>query len=114
MEASIDYNAAKFWLDLFNVLGLAGLGAYTWVTNRQRVTKDAIDEVTGRVIRLERETAVMKEATKNLPTHQDMDDVDKRLDEVNQGVASLSAEMKANKELLHTIHNHLLNGANKP
>lgn len=35
---TIDYTAAKYWLDVAQLLGIIGVGVYTWWSNREKVT----------------------------------------------------------------------------
>jgi hypothetical protein len=111
----MDYPALKFWLDVVQLAGTFAIGVYVWMSNRQRVTTDAIDRLEGHVDgRLDdhhERLARLEQDLEHAPTHDDLGQLYERINGLKESVQELSGEFKGVRHLLNVIHQHMLHSS---
>jgi len=118
--ASVDYGAARFWMDFLQVAGLIGLGVYQHMTSKSKANASAINTVREdmdeqhrhleeRVARSERRQDVFESKLDGAPTHQDLSRVYGRLNDVAEDLSGVSGQMRALSHQLSMVNNYLLN-----
>lgn len=105
----IDYTAARFWWEVFISALLLGNLLYTWVVNRTRVNKAAIDRVDGRVAGLETRLTQMESDVRHLPDHDDMGHIHEKINGVDLAMRRIEGELAALNRTMSLINEHLLN-----
>lgn len=118
--ASVDYGAARFWMDFLQVAGLIGLGVYQHMTSKSKANASAINvvredledhhrQLEERVARSERRQDVFESKLDGAPTHQDLSRVYGRLNDVAEDLSGVSGQMRALSHQLSMVNNYLLN-----
>jgi len=108
-----DYKALTFYLHVFEFICIGVVGVYTWLVNRHKANADAIgdlgkalrtemNELDDRVIRVEK-------SIEHLPTHKDIEQLNRRIDDVAQEVRKLEGTLVQVNNSVQMIHQHLLN-----
>jgi len=95
----MDYEAAKFWLEVVLVIINALLWLYVYRSNKDKATRDQLDK---HAITL----AQMEERLKQAVGHPDLKPI---YDKIN-GIADDMAEMRGKLHTLDLIHEMLLHG----
>ncbi|WP_275100133.1 DUF2730 family protein [Sedimenticola hydrogenitrophicus] len=83
----VDYGAARFWFDVAHLGGLFGLGVYTWIVNRTKANRGAIDRVDSRVSAIDLRLSQLETDVRHLPDHDD-------LGEIHEKVNTIAGSMK--------------------
>lgn len=117
VEAATDYKALAFWFDLIQVVIMAVIGLYAWLSNRHKANSSSIEtmrtelstelnEIDDRLIRVEKDV-------QHMPTHEDMAKLHSRVNETAQRLTSMEGQLMQINNTVQLMHKHLLNGANK-
>lgn len=117
---SMDYGAARFWMDALQFAGLVMLGVYQHISNKSKANSAAINAVRDdletdyekleqRVALSERRLAVFENKLEGAPTHQDLSKVYDRLNDVAEDLSGVSGQMRALSHQLSMVNNYLLN-----
>lgn len=123
---TMDYGAARFWMDALQVGGLLALGLYQHLTNKAKANTSAINTVRGdlerlygrleqRIGRSERRQDVFESQMAGAPTHQDLAKLHERLNSVAEDLSDAGGQMRALSHQLSMVNEYLLNskGANR-
>lgn len=105
----IDYTAVRFWWDAAITVLLAVNVVYTWVINRTRVNKAAIDRVDGRVGGMEHRLTQLESDVRHLPDHDDMGHIHEKINGVDSAMRRIEGELTALNRTMSLINEHLLN-----
>ena len=114
---TIDYEAWRFWIGIFQLIGTVVLGDYVGWSNREKVTRKRFETLEGRVGKVEGETKdcpVHREKTnglemavtklngevKNLPTQRSITELNTTLSELKGQVRGLAAAVDLMNEFL--------------
>jgi len=108
-----DYTAWKFWLDVAQLLGIIGVGAYTWWTNRSKATQKKFKGLEERISVVEFEGSSLKKAFKARPPCLHHAEFDLRLRGVQEGVSNIEGRMVGIGNSLDLIQTHLIAGGKK-
>jgi cbb3-type cytochrome oxidase subunit 3 len=106
----LDYNAMKFWFDVFLSICLLASILHNWISNKSRVNKKEIEQVNDAVLKLKDRVVQVEGQMKNAPTHTDLSNIYNRINGVSQDISEMSGAMKAMTSQLSLINEHLLNG----
>ncbi|SDK31473.1 DUF2730 family protein [Billgrantia gudaonensis] len=120
MIEAIDWNAARFFFDITQLIGLVLLGVYTHITQRSKANSQAItsldreaqkrlEEVRNHIVSIERRVDVVENQIGQAPTHHDLAILHKRVTQAASQMESLAGEFRATNRQLGLIHEHLLN-----
>lgn len=109
----LDYKAMSFWLSFANSLGLMAMFAYATMTNRQKINTKAISELQGlvrtEVNELDDRVIRMEKTIEHLPTHTDVAQINRRVDDCAQELRKLEGTTTQINASVQMIHQHLLN-----
>ncbi|GAB6040143.1 hypothetical protein [Endothiovibrio diazotrophicus] len=113
----MNYEAARFWFELTQ-LGLTTLlGVYVYITSRERVTTNRIQQLESEVdTRLDEHAerlSRVEEAVRQGPSHDDIGRVHHRLDLLSGELKQLIGEFKGTHETLRQIQAYLLQDARR-
>jgi mevalonate kinase len=110
MESPINWTAARFMLDIVILLGMIGIGIYTWWSNRTRASQvefgqahKRMDKILAQVNRLELEA-------KHVPTRAEFTDLNERLGELHADLREMIGGQETLKRLVDIMNQHLLAG----
>lgn len=109
----LDYNAMKFWFDVFLSLCLVASIIHNWITNKHRVNKEEIEQVNGAVIELTGRVLRVETQMKSAPTHTDLSNIYNRINGMSGDVSEMAGSVKAMTTQLTLINQHLLSKGNK-
>ena len=115
----MSHDEVRLVLDLVQVIGLGIVSLYTWWTNRQRATKEAIAAVEekhdtdnkaieARIQAHNDRLLSMEQQIAHLPDNDKLGEVHYRIDQVGQGVKGLEGQMKQMNHTLQLIQGYLL------
>ena len=114
----MDYQAIKFWIDIFQMVMIAAIGIQQWLYRRNSATissinrveehsKEKIGDLNLRVTRLE-------EFTKHIPTHQDLGEIHEKINAVYGALKELTGSINhISKSLDRLYENELAKGNSK-
>lgn len=108
----MDWNQAKFWLELGMFFYMIAGSIAGWVIVKQRATQDDLDELrkegnaqlSGYGARLTR----LEEEVRHAPTHTDLGAVYEKLNEMNGELQKASGSMEGMRQQLSMINQHLM------
>jgi hypothetical protein len=106
----LDYSHMRFWFDLVQTCFVIGLAIYTWIVNRTKANKDAIDLVDGRVTQIQERVTLLENDVRHLPDHDDLGAIHDKVNVVANSMSSIQGELHAINRTLTLINDHLLNG----
>ncbi|MDH5785341.1 MAG: DUF2730 family protein [Chromatiales bacterium] len=109
----LDYGQFRIWFDLVQTFVMVALAIYTWIVNRTKVNKAAIDRVDNRVIRLQERVTLLENDVRHLPNHDDLGDIHEKVNTIASGMGKIEGELTALNRTLGLINDHLLNGGRK-
>lgn len=116
----VNYDAARWWWEVFiSVIVLLNF-LYQWVTGRDRVTRSAIETAVKKfdqkhkvasfdISKLKDRITVVEKDMEKLPTHIDVAALYEKLNTTNRELGELSQNLKSTTSMLNTLHTHLLN-----
>lgn len=110
-----DYKAAAFFLSLVNSCGLLAAFLLSWLTNRQKANTKTIRELEDKtrteMNRIDDRLIRVEECLDHLPTHGDVETINRRIDELGQELRKVEGMMTQINNSVQLIHKHLLNQA---
>lgn len=113
----VDYKALSFWFHVMEVICIAGLGIYSWFSNRHKANADAIDHVeqsvTAKLGSLNNRVLSVESELKHLPTHSDIGALYDRINRVGESMSTVEGKLQQINNSLNLIHDHLLNNRNR-
>ncbi|MEX3690118.1 hypothetical protein AB3X91_03685 [Paraburkholderia sp. BR14263] len=109
---NIEYFSLAF--QVCDALATAAVGIYVYLSNKDKVTNDRIStleaSVDNRLDNHGERVARVEEAILHVPTHEDLGSVHTRINEMGQGVHTLTGEVRGMHRTLMLIQQHLLSG----
>lgn len=113
----IDYGALDFWWKVAITLLNLAIGLYLFWERHNDAGKRRIDsmerDMDTRLDNHGARLAKIEAKIDDMPSHDDIGHVHDRITGVGENVKLMTGEMTGIKTLLHTIHQHLLNGSTK-
>ena len=115
----IDYTAAKFWMDLFQIVGIVMLGIYTWWQGKNRATQSAIDRVDERLgdekIAISQQLMthsdrlfLIEKRIESLPQDRHISELHTRINSLNREMGELGSTLEATNALLKIHQEYLM------
>lgn len=110
---NIDFNAVRGWLAIIQFAATAAVGAYAWITARQRATEkdlqalrkrvnDRIEGHGDRITRIETNVA-------HMPTHTDITNLSGRIEALHREIGRMNGTLKGVNRAVDLINEYLLN-----
>lgn len=92
---TVDWDAAKFWLDLLKWLMAIVVAIVLWVRSGRNQNGQAVSK-------LERRVLTIEEHLKHAPTHED-------IAKLREEVSGIQSALNANTTMVQRMHDYLLN-----
>ncbi|MDZ7920744.1 DUF2730 family protein [Rhodoferax sp.] len=116
---SIDYSAAKFWLDIAHWLALIAIGVWTYLRTRDNENASAVKAVAVELADFIRASnlanqeqnqrlTVMEETVKHLPTAREQSELREEVASLAAGLEGMGTLLKRVEHQTQLIHQHLL------
>lgn len=116
----INYTAARFIFDVIQTLFLIGVAIYTWIVNRSKANRAAIDKVSqassdatkdmkDKIDELSKKIELQEKEISHLPDHSDMARIHEKVNKTNIAVNELKGELAGINRQMTIISDHLLN-----
>lgn len=106
----MDLEVIKTGLMVINMLGTFGIGVWLYLEKRNDKTNARIDTVEVTLKNHGEQLAHLEAKADGAPTHDDLSALHEKVNKVGEGVKELAGEFKGVRNLLSTIHEHLLRG----
>ncbi|WP_241085749.1 DUF2730 family protein [Candidatus Vondammii sp. HM_W22] len=104
----IDYSAWRFWYEI----ALGGVVvvnfAYTWVANRSKANRKAIEGVDERMTETIRRTDRLEQRADNAPSHNDLAVLHDRITDLSGAVRELTGVLQAMRRSVDRVETYLL------
>lgn len=131
----MNWDEARFWLELFNFAATSGVAVYLWHARRQRMTRDevtrfehhvaaSLGQLSDRLAKVESEPKAMDELHRqseriacieqqldSLPTRGEFGAIYERLNNVDGALRELRGEFVGVRRVLEMIHQNILEGS---
>lgn len=108
----MDIELAKFTLQLLEFVVVGACSIYVYIANKNRVTNTRIDQMeTGIEAKIDghgERIAKLEVKVRASPGHADLSGLHEKINKVGADVSTLSGEFHGVRNLLNTIHQHLL------
>lgn len=108
----IDYDAARFFLQLIEFLVVGAVSVYVYLSRRSQVTAEALEtmrgEIDDRLSQHGERLSSLEASNARAPTHADLSDLHTRVTELARSVHELTGEFKSARGLLQVISDHLM------
>jgi len=101
----------KFWTFVWNVIQtiiLAFIGIYTWIVNRSKANRDAIDVIDKQAIKILERVTLLENDMSHIPSHKDLGDLHEKLNDVSAAVNNMEGTIKSLNNTLSLINQHLI------
>lgn len=100
MASPIDYVALRFWWDIAQTIFIVVTAIYVWIKSRSQVNSSRLTIVEDKL------TDIDKRLIKAI-SHDDLDDIHKRLNGISRDLSKVEGEFKSHNRLLHSIDDFL-------
>lgn len=114
--SDINWDAAKFFVDLVYLLGVIAVGVYAWIISRSKVNTEAIVEVDGRLNDHEVRIVRLEEYDRHAPNREDIEQLHTRVsnvkdavNEVGEKMANLSGVLSGMKRSVDRLNDYHMN-----
>lgn len=104
----LNYPAWRFWLDVIEAVVIAALFVHTWVINRTKANRAAIDRVDERISGLSERMMLLERDVRHLPDHGDLAELHEKVNVIASSLGKIEGELSALVRNLSLIHQHLL------
>lgn len=119
-----DYQKYRVVMDILQLGGMGAIAVYTWVINRTKATKNAIDQVRGEhtddirglqltVHELSVKVDLQEKEISHLPNHDHLSELHEKVNAVNNTLSTLAGEMKSINLNLTLVLEGLIKGGNR-
>lgn len=110
----MNFEDIKFGFQVLQFLLTAGVGFYVYMSNKDKVTNDRItrleDDLEAKIDMHGERLSRLEVRVDSTPTHQDLSDIHKKINQVSDCVSRLEGEFSGAKNTLDLIHDFLLKG----
>lgn len=105
----MDLQAGYLLWSFINSAILLFIAVYTWISNRDKVGRDAIGAVGDRLGGISNRVSALEEAMKHVPSKTELAILHKRITEVSEAQKTMQGELHHMNRTLSMIHEYLLN-----
>lgn len=96
-----------FLIQMANMLANFGIGAWLYLEKRNDKTNERITELAGKVSHMDMDVAALKSSAETAPSHNDLSQVYKSINELAATVNQLVGENRGQSESLRMILNQI-------
>jgi len=104
----IDYSQLRFFLDLAVLIGVVLNTVYTWLVNRSKATRAAIDRVDGHLSEVTRRVDRLENRADAAPSHDDLAVLHERITDLSGAVRELTGVMQQLRRAMDRVETYLL------
>jgi hypothetical protein len=104
----LDYDAMKFWFDVFLSICLVASLIYNWIDKKSRVNKAEIEVLTSEMIAINNRLLVVEADMRAMPSHEDLGRLYERINGMSADVSEMAGAIKAMTNQLSMINQHLI------
>lgn len=97
----------RAWLQLINLVGTFAVGCWLYLEKRSDRTNERVDGMRSQIDRMDRDLAGLRETARLSPSHADLAEVYRAINEVAATSNQLVGEMSAQSEMLRLILNRV-------
>lgn len=105
----IDYNAGRFWFQVFTWIAAVTAAAYAWWANRNRVTTTTLNRLDKRIDEIGGRIGVVEKDMKQLPSQADIRKLHDDLSGLRADVREMSGTMRGLNRAVDLMTEHLIN-----
>ena len=98
----------RLWWDVVQSIVIGLFVVYGWVLTRTKANQDAINELSGRFDRLDKQIQVIQTDLDHQPNKEDITRLHGRIDQVAEGVKHMEGQLKQLNQTLVIIQQHLV------
>lgn len=98
----VNWDAAKFWLDVAQWVVVLTVAIKVWVRNGQNLNKAAIETLNDELSSLDKRVLAFEKHLELAPTHED-------ISEVREEISGIKANLQQNTYMLQRVHDYLMN-----
>jgi chromosome segregation ATPase len=113
----MDIEVMKFGFQVLEFLLTGGIAIYVYMSNKDRVTNDRIekleDDLDEKLDKQGERIATLEAKSEGTPTHDDLSHLHEKINAVNASISTLAGEFSGVRNLLNTIHHHLLSNGGR-
>jgi len=107
------YDALRFWLEITVLISVVANTVYTFISNKQKANKTAINDMSKDINTLVRRVDGQANQLNNAPTHQDLSRMYERMNSVGNKLEKMSGVIEGMATQLSLINEHLINGGKR-
>lgn len=107
----MDYGAWRFWFDVAQTICFVFVAVYTYLMNRTKANRAAIQQVDQRVTHLTERVGQLENDVRHLPDHDDLGAIHEKVNVVAAGMGEIKGELGAINRTLGLINEYLLKGS---
>jgi len=108
------FEVVKIGLEVFFFLVSGGVGVYAYLVSRNTASQEKVSALESALQRdiaeLRAQVGRLDERSRQSPTHSDLEQVYRRIDQVAQTVNSMAGAFEGTQRTLNLIHDYLLQG----
>lgn len=104
----MDFYKLLFWIQVANMLGNFGIGAWWYLERRNDKTNDRITELADKVTKMDLDVASLKSSTEAAPSHGDLANVYESINKLAATVNQLVGENRGQTDTLNLILNQIM------
>lgn len=93
----------------FNSLMLLFIAVYTWISNRDKVSREAINALTVTVNDIDTRVATVEESIAHVPRQSELNGLHARITKLSDAQSGVSARVDEMNRTLSLIHQYLMN-----
>jgi hypothetical protein len=107
---SINYAAWKFYLDIILIAINAGIGAYVWWSNREKVTNSRFKKIEERVGKVEGTVARMPVCDNHTRMEANDKHINDRLESIDRGLSKIDGRLEGINRMVDLLTQNELSG----
>lgn len=104
----IDYGAWRFWFDVIVTIAVLINVGYTWISNRTKANRSAIERVDGHVTETVRRVDRLEQRADSAPSHDDLAVLHDRITDLSGAVRELTGVLQAMRRSVDRVETYLL------
>lgn len=103
-----DWDKWRLTLDFVVIVAVLANTVYTWIANRSKANKQAIEHVANELHGIRGRVGVLETEVHHLPDHDDLGNLHEKVNQVANGMERVGGELAGMNRTLHLIQESLL------